>query len=223
MAMRVVSNISSVCADLRIELLCTCMTANPTSLAALCLFQYLGLCFRPPAGVDLPFPEMHRHLSMRRVWYRLLKLQVVKNALVQLLLRATAVPHLVVVGVEAHPMVPELLQAVRVDILQHARGAPRDLPALPHALDLALAPSLVLALHVVVIVCPAARADEERGAQKRRGAGTDLLDRGYRVGQRRRVDDDAVVEDGFPARHCGCFSAAGRIEEMACTVARVRA
>lgn len=76
----------------------------------------------------------------------------------------------------------------------HAPGASRDPPALLQALKLAPAGVLGLALHIVVIVVFAARADEERGRQQGGRGGSDLLDLGDRVRQRGGVVEDVLVE-----------------------------
>jgi len=49
-------------------------------------------------------------------------------------------------------------------------------------------------LHVVIVVVFAPGANEERGREKRRRAGTELLDLGDRVRQRGGVDEDVLVE-----------------------------
>lgn len=91
-------------------------------------------------------------------------------------------------------MLPELLQTVLVDVVQHARGTARHLPPFPQAVGLARAVGRGLALHEVVIVGFAAGADEEGGAEQRGGGGSDLLDLGDRVGEGRGVDEDLLVE-----------------------------
>lgn len=79
----------------------------------------------------------------------------------------------------------------------HARRTPRHLPPLPHALHLPLAVRLRLALHVVVIVGPAPRPDEEGRAEQRGGRGADLVDLGDGLREGRRVDEDGLVESAF--------------------------
>lgn len=59
----------------------------------------------------------------------------------------------------------------------HTLGAAGNAAALLHAVKLAAAGVLGLALHVVVVVFAASCADEERCRQERGRAGTDLLDR----------------------------------------------
>lgn len=60
-------------------------------------------------------------------------------------------------------MLAELFQAGLVDVVDNASGAPGDPAALLQALELALAGVLGLALHVVIVVGAASRADEEGG------------------------------------------------------------
>ena len=123
-------------------------------------------------------------------------------------------------------MLPELGEAVRVDVLDsvrqsaslimlsqssqvrqisalskamdnvHAGGASRDSPALLQTVQLAPAVGLGLALHVVIVVVAASRADEEGSREQRRRAGADLLDLGDRVGERRRIDQSLLVKSG---------------------------
>lgn len=76
----------------------------------------------------------------------------------------------------------------------HSPGASGDPTTLLHAFELAPARVLGLALHVVVIVGPASRTNKEGGREKGRGAGTNLLDLGDRVGERGGVVKDLLVE-----------------------------
>ena len=69
----------------------------------------------------------------------------------------------------------------------HACRAPRHLPTLPHALVIAPAVRLRLALHEVVVVRAAARPDEVCGAQQWRRRRADLGHLGDVIGQRGRV------------------------------------
>lgn len=93
----------------------------------------------------------------------------------------------------------------------HALGTARDPPALLHALKLSPAGLLRLALHVVVVVIAASRPDEEGSRQQRRRAGANLLDGGNMVGERRRVDENLLVEPALP-------SACARIRSSRCNV-----
>lgn len=76
----------------------------------------------------------------------------------------------------------------------HALGAAGDAATLLHAVKLAAARVLSLALHVVVVVVAASGADEEGCRQERGRAGTNLLDRRDIIGERGRVDEDLLVE-----------------------------
>lgn len=87
--------------------------------------------------------------------------QVLVDTLVELPLILAALPQLVVVVVKALPVLAELVEAVLVDVLDDAGGAPGDPSALLEALELSLAGVLVLALHKVVIERAASGADEE--------------------------------------------------------------
>ena len=58
----------------------------------------------------------------------------------------------------------------------HAGSASGNLAALLQAVKLSLSIGLGLAHHVVVIVCLASCANEERGREQRSGTGTDFLD-----------------------------------------------
>ena len=53
---------------------------------------------------------------------------------------------------------------------------------------------LRLALHVVIVVVAASSADEERRREKRSRAGTNLLDGGNVLRERRGVDEDLLLE-----------------------------
>ena len=78
----------------------------------------------------------------------------------------------------------------------HALGASRHPPALLHAVELAPAIGVGLALHVVVIVVAAPGTDEEGGREKRSRAGTDLLDLRDRVRKGGGVVVEMLVEPG---------------------------
>lgn len=78
----------------------------------------------------------------------------------------------------------------------HALGTPRYPSALFHAVELAPAIGLGLALHIVIVVVAAAGADEERGREKGRRAGTNLLDLGDRVREGGGVVMELLVEPG---------------------------
>lgn len=56
---------------------------------------------------------------------------------------------------------------------------------------------LRLTLHVVIIVGPTPRPDEEGRAEQRGGRGADLVDFGDGLWQGRRVDEDGLVEPAF--------------------------
>jgi hypothetical protein len=90
----------------------------------------------------------------------------------------------------------------------HTPGAAGHPAALLQALELAPARVLGLALHVVVIVVLASRADKERGRQKGGRAGTNLLDLGDRVWQRGGVVENLLVEAVIVSAKCRfhCFS-----------------
>lgn len=64
----------------------------------------------------------------------------------------------------------------------HAPGTSGNPPALLHALELAPAGVLGLALHVIIVVVLAPGANEERGGEERCRAGSELLDLGDRLG-----------------------------------------
>lgn len=73
---------------------------------------------------------------------------------------------------------------------------------------------LGLALHEVVIVGGAAGADEEGGAEQRRGRGANLGHFGDVIWERGRVEEDGLVES---VRGCQivkwlCFAGGGRGE-----------
>jgi len=108
----------------------------------------------------------------------------------------------VVVVVEALPVLAELLEAVLVDVFDDARRAPGDPAALLEALELALARVLLLALHEVVVVRPAAGADEEGRRHERRRGGANLLDRRDRVRQGSQIHEVLLIESGAS----GCVS-----------------
>lgn len=76
----------------------------------------------------------------------------------------------------------------------HALSAASHPTTLLHAVKLAAAGVLRLALHVVIVVVAASGADEERCRQERRGAGTNLLDSRDVVRERRGVDEDFLME-----------------------------
>lgn len=82
----------------------------------------------------------------------------------------------------------------------HTPRASRHPPALLQAFELALAGVLGLALHEVIVVVLAPRADEEGGGQQGGRAGAELLDLGDRVRERSGVDKVLVVEPALPGQ-----------------------
>jgi len=153
--------------------------------------------------------------------------QVVEHTLVQRPLKLPALPQLLVVVVEALPVLAELCQAVLVHVVQpvasvrkrscsrkascsdspiffsilwmyvHAGCASCDLATLPQAIQLSPSIRLGLALHVVIVVGLAAGSNEEARAHKRRGRSSNLLDLGNGIRERSGVHEDLLVE---PAR-----------------------
>lgn len=126
-------------------------------------------------------------------------------------------PQLVVVVVEALPVLLELLQAVGVDVLDpggsvsdlptdpnshrivsgsniHAPRASSDPTTLLEAFELSPARVLRLALHVVIVVVAAPGADEVGGGIERRRGDAELLDLGDRLGEGSGVDQLRLVE-----------------------------
>lgn len=79
------------------------------------------------------------------------------------------------------PHLPSSIPGLQVEGHVHTPGASGNPPTLLHALKLAAARVLGLALHVVVIVVLASRANEEGSREERSRAGTDLLDLRDRV------------------------------------------
>merc|ERR1719487_2756969 len=152
-------------------------------------------------GEDLLLPQMDGGLVLRRTGDGLLQFQIVKHALVQRPLPPPTLPELLVVVVQALPVLAELVEAGLVDILEDAARTPRDLPSFSQTVHLALAIALVLAVHVVVIVRLAAGADEVAGAQQRGGGSTDLGDLGDVVGEGGGVDENLLVESRLSCTH----------------------
>lgn len=76
----------------------------------------------------------------------------------------------------------------------HTLGAAGYPSSLRQAVQLSLAGVLGLALHVIIVVVAASCADEEGGRQQRRRGGTNLLDLGNVVRERRGVDEHLLVE-----------------------------
>lgn len=128
---------------------------------------------------------------MRRDIYK-----VVEYAFAQLPLLLAALPHLVVVVVEALPVAAELVEAGLVDVVDDAGGAAGDAAALLQTLELALAGVLGLALHEVIVIGFAPGADEEGGGEERRGCGSDLLDGRDGVRERGGIVENLLVEAG---------------------------
>lgn len=167
--------------------------------------------------VDLGFAEVDGR-ALGGIWDRLLEIllslevdmkggidtvrrhgithQLLKNTLVERPLFWSALPQLLVVVLEALPVLAERLEAGLVDVVNDAPGAAGDAAALLEALELALARVVVLALHVVVVVGLAAGADEEGSREQRGGAGANLLDLGNGLGQRGGVVQHLLVEAG---------------------------
>lgn len=120
--------------------------------------------------------------------------QLLKHTLIQPPLQTSALPQLLVVVVQTLPVLPEFLQTILVDVVQHAGGTPRDLPSLLEAVCLAIAVRLGLAVHEIVIVGFASCTNEEGCGEERRRGGPDFLDLGDRIGERSRVDEHLLVE-----------------------------
>lgn len=91
-------------------------------------------------------------------------------------------------------MPPELLQTALIDVLEHAGGASRDLPAFLQTFDLTLAVGLGLTEHEVVIVRLAAGANKEGCAQQGGGGGANLRHARDGGGKGSGVDEDLLVE-----------------------------
>jgi hypothetical protein len=150
--------------------------------------------------------------------------QLVKDTLVQVHLRPTALEKVVVVVLEALPVSLELRQAVGVDILDpviesarhfifndvpclqntrhhkygrnnvHASSTACDLATLLQTIELPAAIALVLALHEVIVVGLAALADEVGRTEKGCRCGAELLDLRDVVRHGRGVHEDFLVE-----------------------------
>lgn len=104
---------------------------------------------------------MYRCFASRGVWNDFLKFQVVENTFVQLPFSWSALPELLIVVVEASPVLAEFLQTMLVDIFNYTPRASCDPSPFFQALNLALAGTLALALHKIVIIWFASCADEE--------------------------------------------------------------
>lgn len=91
-------------------------------------------------------------------------------------------------------MLSELLQAALVDVVNHAGGASRDLPALLQTLCFALAIRQIFAVHEIIVVRFAACADEEGCREQRCRRGSNLWDLGDAVRKGSGVDEDLLVE-----------------------------
>lgn len=105
-------------------------------------------------------------------------------------------PQLLIIILQTIPMPPELLQAVLINVLQHARGAAGHFPALAHAVEFAAAVGFGLAHHVVIVVGFAAGADEVGGAEEGGGGCTDFVDGRDGGGEGGCVEEDGLVEAG---------------------------
>lgn len=91
-------------------------------------------------------------------------------------------------------MPPKLVQAVFVDVLEHARGAAGDLAAFAHTFEFAAAVGVGLAFHVVIVEKTATGTDEVGGAEEGCGGGADLVDGGDGGGQWGGVVKEGLVE-----------------------------
>lgn len=127
--------------------------------------------------------------------------QLLKNTRVQIPLRSPTLPKLLVVIIQALPVRPERVQALPVDILQHARRTARNLPSFLQTFRLALAVGLGFAVHEIIVVGFASCADEEGCGEERGGGGADLGDFGDGVGERSGVDEHLLVESGLSGGH----------------------
>lgn len=77
---------------------------------------------------------------------------------------------------------------------------------------------LRLALHVVIVVVAASSADEEGRGEKGSRAGTNLLDGGNVLGERRGVDEDLLLESANLSAFCSSkrYLGVGRIGQWRC-------
>lgn len=121
-------------------------------------------------------------------------LQIIKNTLVQTPLELPTLPELLVVVIQALPVLSKLVYAALVDVFDYGSSATRDFPALFQAFDLAFAVGLIFTHHEVVIVRFAASANEIACGEQRCRRGTNLVDLGNVVGERIRIDEDVLVE-----------------------------
>lgn len=78
----------------------------------------------------------------------------------------------------------------------HAPRTSRHPPAFLQTLDFALARVLGLALHEIIVIVLASRADEEGRGHQRSRACAQLLDLGNRIWQWGRIDQLLLVEPG---------------------------
>lgn len=148
--------------------------------------------------------------------------QLLKNTIVQFHLGPAAFPQVVVVVLQTLPVGSELLQAVGVDILDtaqsqhfpnhqstsdksvdvHTSRTTSDLTTLLQTFQFPASIRLALALHVIVIECPAPISNEISCARQRRRRSSDLFDLGDIGGHRGGVHQDTLVEAAFISILC---------------------
>jgi len=113
--------------------------------------------------VDLSCFEMYRSFAFRGIGDDLLNFQVVEDTFVQLPFCRSALPELLVVVVQAGPVLSKFRQAVLVHVLNNAFCASCNPSALLQAVYLALSTALGFALHEIVIVSFASCSNKETG------------------------------------------------------------
>jgi len=129
-----------------------------------------------------------------------LELEVGEHTLVEHTLGRAALEELVVRVLQALPVQPELVQAVLVDVVEHRDRASGDAAALLETVC-GVALRVLFALHEVVVVGPAAGANEVGGRLQRGARGTHFGYLRHVRRQRRSVDTLVVLERGLSGHY----------------------
>lgn len=125
---------------------------------------------------------MYRGLARGRTWNALHKAKLFKHALVECTLRLATVFIILVIELQAVPVLVELLQAVVTHLIDEVCRTPCDFAALFQTMT--RIPVLRLAEHEVLIVILTICPDEERSALQRPARRAKFIDLGHRGGKR---------------------------------------
>jgi hypothetical protein len=120
--------------------------------------------------------------------------QFLKYACIELAFKLPALPKLVIVVIQAHPMRPKCVETIFGDIVQNRRSTASHFSALPKTIYFSLAVRLSLAEHEVIVVWLASCTNEVAGGKERRRRGANLCDFRDVIGKWCGIDEHLLIE-----------------------------